>query len=498
MRRAPRLIAALCVVGCLAIPSAAQSRLSSGGFELSAANYTVREDAGRATITVVRADTSASAHVGYIAVGTGHRCGARACTATPPDNGDTPADFGAAQGWLDFAPGVARGSFSIPIVDHRFATIAKTVSVGLFAAYPLGLGPRTHAILHILGDEPAAARDPGNPLQLEAAPPAGDPLRGARFFVDGEDAPSRAAARYPALGVIAGQPGVARFGAFSGADVGLAASRYLVRADAQGPGTVPMLATYELADGHCGGYTPSDGDVARYRGFIARLAHAIGSHRAVLFLELDALITSGCLSRDGLGVRERELHAAINQLSAICPHLVVYLDAGAADADRSRAHGGDAAPFGRGAHPGLPAQLDALRLDLARDPLRRARVATARRRALRHQHRHQRPRPAGPRRPRPPGQRSALQPTRTRPGPPTRARTPAISTSTPSNGRPTQANPAAPASPAHHPPAPTGPNTRSCSSATRCTGSTTPAACGPGRSTTRRRAGVVSARGPAA
>ena len=332
MRRAPRLIAALCAVGCLVIPSAAQSRRSSGGFELSAANYTVHEYSGRATITVVRADTSAPAHVAYIAVGMGHPCGASACTATPQDNGDTPADFGATKGWLNFPPGVARESFSIPIVDHRFATIAKAVSVGLFASYPLGRGPPTHAVLRILGDEPAAVRDPGNPLQLAAAPPAGNPLRGARLFVDRDDAPSRAAARYPALRAIAGEPGVARFGAFSGADVGLAVNRYLVRADAQGPGTVPMLATYELVDGRCGGVTPSGGDVAHYRGFIARLAHAIGSHRAVLFLELDALVTSGCLSRDGVGVRERELRAAIDLLTAVCPHLVVYLDAGAADA----------------------------------------------------------------------------------------------------------------------------------------------------------------------
>jgi endoglucanase len=332
MSRAPRLIAAICAVGCLLIPSAAQSRRSSGGFELSAASYTVREDAGRATITVVRTNTRTRAHVAYIAVGMGHRCGARPCTATAPGDADVPADFGVTKGWLNFAPGVARESFSVPIADHHFATIAKTVSVGLFSSYPLGRGPRTHAVLHILGDEPAAVRDPGNPLQVAPAPPVGDPLRGARFFVDGDDDPSRAAARYPALAAIAGEPGVARFGAFSGSDVGLAVSRYLVRADAQGPGTVPMLATYELVDGHCGGYTPSGADVAHYRRFISRLAHAIGSHRAVLFLELDALITSGCLSRDGVGVRERELREAIDLLTAICPHLVVYLDAGAADA----------------------------------------------------------------------------------------------------------------------------------------------------------------------
>src|SRR5947209_18017835 len=134
MRRPPRLIAALLAVGCLLIPSAALGRRSSGGFELSAANYTVREDAGRATITVVRSDTRGAAHVAYIAVGMGHPCGPRQCTATPPANGDVPADFGPTKGWLDFAPGVRRESFPVPTVNQHFATIAKTVSVGQFAA----------------------------------------------------------------------------------------------------------------------------------------------------------------------------------------------------------------------------------------------------------------------------------------------------------------------------------------------------------------------------
>jgi endoglucanase len=333
MRRAPRLIAALFAVGCLlsTTPASAHARQGSGGFALSAATYTVSENSGHAAITVVRGDARSDAHVAYIAVGMGHPCGGAACTATPPDNGDTPADFGATKGWLDFPSGVRSRSFAVPIVDHHFATINKTVSVGLFASYPQPRSGRTHAVLRILGDEPSTAADPNNPLGLASAG-AGNPLRGARFFVDPDDSPSRAASQYPALRAIADQPDVARFGAFSGSDVGLAVNRFLVRADAEGHGAIPMLATYELVNGHCGDYTPSRDDVAHYRGWIARMAHAIGSHHAVLFLELDALITSGCLSRDGVGVRERELRDAVNILNANCPHLAIYLDAGAADA----------------------------------------------------------------------------------------------------------------------------------------------------------------------
>ena len=331
MRRAPRLIAVLFAVGCFLSPTPAQARHGSGGFQLSAATYTVSENSGRAVITVVRGDASSDAHVAFIAVGEGHPCGDSRCTATPPDHGSDPADFGPTKGWLNFPRGVRSESFSVPIVNHHFATIDKTVSIGLFSSYPLGRGPRTHAVLRIRGDEPAAAADPSNPLGLPGAA-SGDPLRGARFFVDPEDDPARFAAGYPGLRVIADQPGVARFGTFSGADVGLAVNRFLVRADAQGRGAIPMMATYELVDGRCGQITPSRGDVAHYRDWISRLAHAVGSHRAVMFLEMDALITTGCLSREGVGVRERELRDAIDILNVICPHLVIYLDAGAADA----------------------------------------------------------------------------------------------------------------------------------------------------------------------
>ena len=47
---------------------------------------------------------------------------------------------------------------------------------------------------------------------------------------------------------------------------------------------------------------------------------------------MDSVITMPCLSRHGQAVREQELQYAINTLIANCPHLVIYLDAGAADA----------------------------------------------------------------------------------------------------------------------------------------------------------------------
>jgi endoglucanase len=107
---------------------------------------------------------------------------------------------------------------------------------------------------------------------------------------------------------------------------------YLTRAAREEPGTIPLLATYRVEDGHCGHYTPTSADVASYREFSKQFAAGIGRHRAVLFLEMDALITTPCLTPEGVTIRMQELHDAIDVLTKACPHLVIYLDGGAADA----------------------------------------------------------------------------------------------------------------------------------------------------------------------
>jgi endoglucanase len=159
-----------------------------------------------------------------------------------------------------------------------------------------------------------------------------NPLRGVRFFVDHQTETAQQAAQHPALRVIARQPGVERFGTFSGPDVGLVATSYLERAAIQEPGTVPMLSTYRVVDGHCGQWADPPADQLSYHNFIEDLSQGIGRFRAVMFLEMDALITTGCLSPYGVTVRMNELNDAINILTANNPGLVIYLDAGAADA----------------------------------------------------------------------------------------------------------------------------------------------------------------------
>jgi endoglucanase len=92
-----------------------------------------------------------------------------------------------------------------------------------------------------------------------------------------------------------------------------------------------MLSTYALVHGVRGNGDPPD-FVARYHNFVDGFARGIGSYRAVLFLEIDSIITAPGLNARGQATRMAELNYAIDTLIANCPHLVIYLDAGASDA----------------------------------------------------------------------------------------------------------------------------------------------------------------------
>jgi endoglucanase len=312
------LILALAALAVAALPTAAGAApFDPNGFHFLSSELTVHENAGNAVITVTRSNTTSAAQVRYITIG---------LTA------QAPYDYTPVKSMLSFAPGQASVSFEVPVVDHGVDGLPKTISVSLFGPFPIGLGNPSTAVLTILNDDPLGAVDPANPLGLASASTVSDPLAGARFYVDPNDAASQAARHYPALRVIAAQPNVARFGSFSYPNATVAVSRYLGRAQATEPGTVPMLTTYRIVDGHCGHWADPPSDVHSYENFIDGFAQGIGSYRAVVFLEQDSLITTGCLSAHGLAVRMGELNYAIDSLKAHCPHAVIYLDAGAADA----------------------------------------------------------------------------------------------------------------------------------------------------------------------
>lgn len=195
---------------------------------------------------------------------------------------------------------------------------------------------------------PAAGRDALNPLALDpppAASPAGvNPLWGARLYVNpprtlaGKVAAMIRGTRPDAaqqLQVIANQPETKRYGGWDD-NVANKVARYLAQADAERPGEVPLLSTYRLHHLACGRVSDSRAEVAAVARWYDAFARGIGAHRVVVFVEIDALITAPCLSQTGLSRRVTELRDALARLASL-PHTVVYVDAGAADAQRPAA-----------------------------------------------------------------------------------------------------------------------------------------------------------------
>ncbi len=320
------LLALLIACGSLLVPAAAQAWThDAGGFHLQSANLTVAENAGAAVITIVRRDVRREAQIRYCTVG---------LTARPG------IDYRNVRAMIDFQAGQASATFRIPIIDHGLPTPPKTVHIKLFGPSPIGMAEPYKAVLTILGNDPLPVADPLNPLALPIPPPSTNPLVGAQFFVDDRDGPAARAARdlgrrgstAAALNVIASQPGTYRFGSWNGAFPGPAVANYLARAATEEPGTVPMIMTYRILSGHCGHWADSPARALAYHNWITSFARGISGYRAVLYLEMDALITTPCLTAHGVDVRMAELRDAIDILTANCPRLVIYLDAGAADA----------------------------------------------------------------------------------------------------------------------------------------------------------------------
>ena len=314
------------LAGCtclLALAGVAQAEVS-----LSATGYRVSETDGQATITVNR---TGSLHGDeYVRYGT-HRA-----------NAVGGIDYRNVGGTLHLLPGQAQATFTIPIVSHDWRGPSVHAAVYLYGSFPEKLGPH-NAKLFILHNAGLEVRDPTNPLALPGVPSAaGNLLAGGRFYADPHHSPAAEAARklrrrHPEqaglIQQIADQPFTDRFGSWNGPSPEDAVFQFLRNADVQDPGSVPTLATYWIVNGQCarGGTTDSPRRIDDYERFINGLSAGIGNFRAVVFLEMDSMITTPCLHGRALAARMTELRYAITTL-AQDPHVVVYVDAGAGDA----------------------------------------------------------------------------------------------------------------------------------------------------------------------
>jgi endoglucanase len=337
MHTFPRRSTLLVLAGlwlALVVPAPARAAVphdgaSPGAVQLDQPAYTAHENQGYLTITIQRTgDLSGEEHVGY---------GVKRQDAQPGIDFDVVNNH-----YITFAPGQSSYTFNVRIIDQGMSATPVHGLAYLYGSWPDSLGPNNNSMVTILHDDPVEPRDTANPLGV-AVPYDGNPLAGAKFYVDPDSGAAKAQPQYrrsdPAmatlLGDIAAEPGAHRFYMWNmGANVSGQVAHYLEGTQVQQPGTTVMLSTYTLVHDHCG-YTATPAMAARYEDFIHQVAEGIGNYHVVFFLELDSLITAPCLTHQQMAVREAELRYAVSALEAD-PHVVVYLDAGAADAVKYR------------------------------------------------------------------------------------------------------------------------------------------------------------------
>ncbi len=322
----PALLLAAGWLGLIAPVAGAD--IAYGSVALSSSSYTAHEDQGYLTISIVRTDSSYTGYVGY---------GVKQQTA------ESGSDFDAVpNSTATFLPGQSISNVQVHIYDNGMNAPPVQAKAYLYSAYPEQLGDPNNATVTILRDDPLQTRDDANPLGAPATSLIGDPLQGVKFYVPGASSAAGLAAQAAsadgesasarALSVLAAAPTGFRFWFWNTpADPSGNISRFLETTQLQQPGTTVQLTTYSLVHGACGSDI-SPAFVARYQSWIRGYARGIGNFHVLMFFEIDSLITSPCLSSYGRRVRfEDELAYGIRTLEQD-PHLVLYVDAGAADA----------------------------------------------------------------------------------------------------------------------------------------------------------------------
>ncbi len=314
-----------CAIPAIDTGAVARAAKSPGKVSLDQPAYTAHENQGYLTITIERSgDLRDEEHVGY---------------GVKQQDGQDGIDFEAIPStYITLAPGQSSYSFNVRIIDQGMNATPVHALAYLYGSWPDKLGPNNNSLITILHDDPVQPRLAANPLEVPG-PYYGNLITGTKFFIDPNTGAAKAQRRYAysrprwaaLLGDIASEPGAHRFYMWNmGSHVVGRVAHYLEGAQVTEPGTTVMLSTYSLVHGHCG-YTATPRMAARYDRFIERVARGIGNFHVLFFLELDSLITAPCLSHRQLAIRDAELKYAVSALEAD-PHVLVYLDAGAADA----------------------------------------------------------------------------------------------------------------------------------------------------------------------
>jgi endoglucanase len=107
-------------------------------------------------------------------------------------------------------------------------------------------------------------------------------------------------------------------------------ANYMNRVTAQGANKIGLIALYAIPYRDCGGHSGGGYvDAATYNNYINAVATGLGTKRAIIILEPDALPQlTACLSATRQTQRLQMLSSAITTLKSRNPNVKVYLDAG--------------------------------------------------------------------------------------------------------------------------------------------------------------------------
>lgn len=224
---------------------------------------------------------------------------------------------------------------AVTVDGARVATVAVPSTTWVTHQVPVRLAPGAHQVAISFTNDWRTKRCDRN-LRLDVVAPstAVNPLAGRRLHVASWTAAGAAADQRrswdPAgaedLDLLAATPTARWFGGWSG-DIATAAAGYV--SEASSAGALPVLVAYNIPGRDCGAYSSGGaGSADAYRTWIRGLASGIGSRRAVVVLEPDALALATCFGDPTRTAERYALLADAVRVLAARPHTTVYLDAG--------------------------------------------------------------------------------------------------------------------------------------------------------------------------
>lgn len=162
--------------------------------------------------------------------------------------------------------------------------------------------------------------------------PSDNPFSSAKLYVDSNSEPKRLADSWRSwnsynaslMDKIANSPESRWFGGWNW-NIYSDVNNHVTTAANQG--AVPVLVLYNIPGRDCGGYSAGGTSVDGYRSWIRSVAQAIGSKKAVVVLEPDAIASMDCLSWNDRETRLSLLREAVQTLNNQ-GNVSVYIDSG--------------------------------------------------------------------------------------------------------------------------------------------------------------------------